>query len=445
MALVQVKADLLKVFEEKFRSLEAGLNGSATSTVHQKRKEAFKNLLEKGFPDRKSEEYKYTPLTQILEKEWTNGVQQIETESDFEKQDIRELFANNKDINLLVFENGKYSPAESRITEEANITLIPWSGANKLSNEIFDMYFNENTKVSNDSFALLNTSLSSEGVFLHVPKNTLVNLPIVIIQISNNDQEENMANPRNLFVFEEGSQATIFECFQTGGNQPVFTNSLSEFFVKSNANIRYRRVGIDGQNSIRVTTNNVYQENDSQFSSTVIDFGGKMVRNNLNVISDGSGCSTDLYGLYLLNGASHVDNHTMVDHKKPNSGSNEHYKGILGGKSRGVFNGKIYVRRDAQKTNAFQQNGNILLSDEADINTKPQLEIWADDVKCSHGCTTGQIDNEQIFYLRARGIDEKSAKKMLLKAYAKDILSNIELNELQIFTEEYMHKMLTDM
>jgi len=248
-----------------------------------------------------------------------------------------------------------------------------------------------------------------------------------------------------LLVFEEGSEATFIECFQTSGQWPVFSNSLSEFVVGPNAKVNYSRLGADGHNSIRVSTTQVVQENDSRFTSTAMDFGGKTIRNNININVEGTGCESNMHGVYLLNGTSHVDNHTMIDHKKPHCESNEVYKGIIGDNARGVFNGKIYVRKEAQKTNAFQQNNNILLSDDAIINTKPQLEIWADDVKCSHGCTSGQIDQEQIFYLRSRGIDENSARKMLLHAYASEVLETLDLDILKEFSENRISEMLADM
>jgi len=180
----------------------------------------------------------------------------------------------------------------------------------------------------------------------------------------------------------------------------------------------------------------VYQPDKSTFSMFTYTFSGKMVRNNLNIIVDGEGCESNMYGLYLINGNTHVDNHTVVDHKKPNSVSNESYKGIMDDESRGVFNGKIYVRQLAQKTNAFQSNNNILLSDNATINAKPQLEIWADDVKCSHGCTTGQIDDEQVFYLRSRGIDKDRAIGILLQAFVIDIFDKTPLQELRGYLEK---------
>jgi Fe-S cluster assembly protein SufD len=170
--------------------------------------------------------------------------------------------------------------------------------------------------------------------------------------------------------------------------------------------------------------------------------GGDTVRNNLNISQNGEGCETHLYGLYAPSGTMHIDNHTVIDHQYPNTESNELYKGILTDKSTGVFNGKVYVRKEAQKTNAYQQNSNILLSDDAVINTKPQLEIWADDVKCSHGCTTGQLDKEQIFYLRSRGISETDAKAMLLHAYALDILNHISIEPLRLLLDKKVMEVL---
>jgi Fe-S cluster assembly protein SufD len=223
--------------------------------------------------------------------------------------------------------------------------------------------------------------------------------------------------------------------FLSKGNQPSFTNIVTEIVVQENATVTYTKVQNESDQAYIIGTTQVYQARDSKFSATTVSLSAALIRNNLNIVLDAENCEANLFGLYMLNGSQHVDNHTLVDHAKPRSYSNELYKGIMDGKSTGVFNGKIYVRQDAQKTNAFQSNKNILLSKDASMNTKPQLEIFADDVKCSHGATTGQLDEDMLFYLRSRGIGTNEAKALLMYAFATDIINQIPLEAVRLYVE----------
>ena len=220
-------------------------------------------------------------------------------------------------------------------------------------------------------------------------------------------------------------------------------NQVDEIILGENAQGSLYKIQDDCETSYAVGETKVYQPNNSRFSAITITLNGAVIRNNLNIDVDGEGCEANMYGLYLTKGKTHVDNQTEVDHIKPNSYSNELYKGIMDENSKGVFNGKIYVRREAQKTNAFQSNNNVLLSDTATVNTKPQLEIWADDVKCSHGCTIGQLDEEAVFYLRSRGIEEDSARAMILRAFAREVLEKIEYQGLKEYVENEITKRLS--
>lgn len=230
----------------------------------------------------------------------------------------------------------------------------------------------------------------------------------------------------------ESSKADFVHFHLSADDNKTFINESKNYIVKANANISLYKIQEENEQSVYVGNTDVYQEKDSVFSSYVFTFGGEMVRNNLVIKVDGEGCESNMFGLYLTKGKSHVDNHTVVDHIQPNCNSNELYKGIIDDSSRGVFNGKIFVRQAAQKTNAFQSNGNILLTDNAVVNTKPQLEIWADDVKCSHGCTTGQLDEEAIFYLRARGISKEKARSMILLASVAEVIEKVKLGWLKV-------------
>jgi Fe-S cluster assembly protein SufD len=252
-----------------------------------------------------------------------------------------------------------------------------------------------------------------------------------------------LAQTRNLIIAETNSKATIIEKYRSIDSQHhTFTNAVTEIFVAPNAHLDHYKVQNEEKNASQINTTQVYQKSDSHFSNTTITLNGSLIRNNLNIALFGSNCEAYMNGLYMPNENMHVDNHTLADHQLPHSYSNELYKGILDGKATGVFNGKIYVRQDAQKTNAFQSNKNILLSETATVNTKPQLEIWADDVKCSHGCTVGAMDEEPLFYLRARGVPFNEARAMLMFAFAEDVLSRIKVEALRTYIERKIQQRL---
>ena len=232
----------------------------------------------------------------------------------------------------------------------------------------------------------------------------------------------------------------MVELFTGYGDAASFTNAVTEISCANRSMLTYIKIGNENDNQLHVGNTNVDVAGNAVFTSITANFGGQMVRNNLRIALHESYSEAHLFGLYMPDNKEHIDNHTVVDHQMPNCESNELYKGILNGSSTGVFNGKIFVQQDAQKTNAFQSNKNILLSDNAAINTKPQLEIWADDVKCSHGCTTGKLDNEQLFYLKSRGIDESSAKVLLVTAFANEVLEQIKDEKVRVYVQNLLHK-----
>ncbi|MBC8488351.1 MAG: Fe-S cluster assembly protein SufD, partial [Bacteroidetes bacterium] len=240
-----------------------------------------------------------------------------------------------------------------------------------------------------------------------------------------------LSQQRNLIVAGKDSHISIIDSYNTIGNNYNFLNTVTEIYAGENSQVHYCKIQNDGDNSIHVGTTQVQQEKNSHFNSATVSWGGNITRNNLNSFLNGMGCECHMYGAFILSGEQHVDNHTLVDHAAPNCYSNELYKGILDDNSTGVFNGKVMVRKDAQKTNAYQSNKNILLTDTATMNTKPQLEIFADDVKCSHGATTGQLNKEELFYLRTRGIDKDEARAMLLYAFASEVIQTIEISPLR--------------
>jgi Fe-S cluster assembly protein SufD len=275
-----------------------------------------------------------------------------------------------------------------------------------------------------------------------VQKNKTIEKPILIHYTSSAHPVSSSIQSRNLVIVEQGAKANIVESFSSESEIEMFRNHVSEVVVGANAFVNYYK--LQNQNKATYLIDNTYisQYRDSKVQAFTVSLEGKIIRNNLNFLLEDENSEAHMFGLYVAHEDTHIDNHTSVDHKFPNCFSNEIYKGILDDHSKGVFNGKIFVQQDAQKTNAFQSNKNILLSDTATINTKPQLEIWADDVSCSHGCTTGQLDEEQLFYLRSRGISESKAKAMLLHAFVNDVIDEIEVSFLHDFINDEMYNRL---
>ncbi len=339
-----------------------------------------------------------------------------------------------KNAIVLVIENGLFSAKYSKLGDLPKGLIIQnISDATNL--DTFKTHYSKYADVTSDSFIALNAALASGGVFVHVSKSAVVEAPIHIIHI-NSSTTPTIINTRNLVVVEENAQVTIVESFVIANNSgKIFNNILSEIVVAANANVKHYKIQDEGDAGNLVNTTQVYQKKQSIFSTNNFTLSGSLVRNNLTIVLDDEFIESHLNGLYLTKGNQVVDNHTLVDHRKPNCNSNELYKGIIDEKSAATFNGKIYVRKDAQKTNAFQSNKNILLSDDGTINTKPQLEIYADDVKCSHGTSTGKLDEDQVFYLRARGLSEASAKKLLMHAFASEVVNMVELEELKNYLE----------
>jgi len=407
---------ILDVFEEQINALTPQLNGAANSAGYQARKLAFDTFKEHGFPTRKNEEYRYTPLGKALEESFADFT--TNPAIDYSKIKEKELpvFSGN----TIVFINGTYDETMSQLTEKNNLEII-------ISKSQKDLI--ENASLASgeeDAFSGLNLALATSGCQINVEKGAVIEESINIIHITCAADGKVMANCRHEVNIGENAQAKITEIFLGSGDQAAFTNSVMEVSLAHHAILEHYKVGLDSDHELRIDNTRIQQQNNSVLHTVNVNFGGKMIRNNLNITLNGEHCETNLDGLYMPVAKGTIDNHTVVDHRLPNSNSNELYKGIIGKQATGVFNGKVFVRQDAQKTNAFQSNNNILLADTATINTKPQLEIWADDVKCTHGCTTGQMDKEQLFYLRARGIDKESAQKLLLKAFAEEVIEKIK-------------------
>ena len=414
---------------QHFNTLEKTPSSALLVDVRKEAISAFQTL---GFPTTKHEEWKYTNLKNTIAKPYA-----IESAAIFSADDIKTLTALPIDCYKVIFVNGIFSPTLSTI-DVAGVTIEPFQASNQ---EIVKTYFGKNLPYD-DSMVALNVAFATAGTLIHVKAKQHVNKPIVCFYLSDVRTANVFAQPSVLVVVEEAASATVVEFNRSLGSNTAFTNAFSHAILKKEAYLEQYKIQNDIDNSNFIHNSQIVHEGKSNSYTTTITLNGGLVRNNLNITLGAEYCEAYLNGLYLEKGAQHVVNHTLVDHAMPNCYSNELYKGILDGKSTGVFNGKIWVRKDAQKTNAFQSNKNILLSKEASVHTKPQLEIFADDVKCSHGATIGQLDPEAMFYLRARGVGEDKAKKMLVHAIAFDVLDKVKHDELRAYLEQEIEERL---
>ncbi|WP_242131200.1 Fe-S cluster assembly protein SufD [Aestuariivivens marinum] len=395
--------------------------------VHDVRNDAIKTFEEKGFPSKKDEAWKYTSLNKVLKEDYSVFPKQ---ENALEYSEVKKYFIHDIDTYKIVFIDGKYSSHLSQTTHEGmDVCLMSAAFSKPKYRLVIENYFNK--AANNDSLASLNTAFSSEGAYIYIPKNKLVEKPIQIIHFSTGNESALMLQPRNLVVVGENSHVQIIERHQSLTSNPVLTNSLTEIFASKRAIVDYYKIQNDNLKASLIDNTYIKQKQESIVSIHTFSFGGNLTRNNLNFYQEGERIDSTLKGVTIIGDKQHVDHNTLVHHIEPNCESHQDYKGIFADNSTGVFNGKVIVEKEAQKTNAFQANNNILVNDKATINTKPQLEIFADDVKCSHGCTIGQLDESALFYLRSRGIPEKEAKALLMFAFSNNVLSSVKIPELK--------------
>lgn len=397
------------------------------SPVHDIRTEAIKTFETVGFPSKKEEAWKYTSLKSILKEDYSVFPKQ---EDALDYKDVKKYFIHDIDTYNIIFIDGKYSSHLSQTTHDKMDVCLMSSALNKERYKaVIDKHFNK--IATKDSLSSLNTAFSSEGAYIHIPKSKVAEKPIQIIHFSTGNESALMLQPRNLIVVEENAQVQIIERHQSLTDNPVLTNSVTEISADKNAIVDYYKIQNDNANASLIDNTFIDQKGSSHCLVHTFSFGGKLTRNNLNFYQNGEHIDSTMKGITIIGEKQHVDHNTLVHHIEPNCESHQDYKGIFGDSATGVFNGKVVVEKEAQKTNAFQANNNILLSDKATINTKPQLEIFADDVKCSHGCTIGQLDDSAMFYMRSRGIPEKEAKALLMYAFSNNVLSSVKIPELK--------------
>lgn len=414
-----------------FRASEERMNGETKSPLHQVRRAALQTFENLGFPTIKHEEWKYSNVASLINKAYEIG-----QSSTVSAEDLDSLQIPNLSGNILYFVNGQYRADLSRIVSLASeVQIMSFREALTEQSEAVGAYFSHLADFQDSAFTALNTAFAFDGVFIRVPDGKTVAEPIIMRFITDARTNSVAAQPRNLIITGRNSEVKVVEAYRTLGDEASFTNAVTEVVVARDARVEYYKVQNDTDQSYHIGTTQVRQSDNSLFYSATVTLNGGFVRNNLNIVLDGEHCEAHMYGLYIPNGKQHIDNHTLVDHAKPNSYSNELYKGILEERATGVFNGKIYVRPDAQKTNAYQSCKNVVLSPDATMNTKPQLEIYADDVKCSHGTTTGKLNDEALFYMRSRGIPKEQAQTLLMYAFAEDVMNKIKIAPIREYLE----------
>ena len=406
-------------FEEKI---------DTSSSLHDVRSAAIKNFETKGFPTKKEEAWKYTSLNAILKNDFSVFPKK---ENAVEFATVKKYFLHDVDTYKVVFVDGIFSSFLSSTTHDGLDVCLMSSALNKPKYKmVIDEYFNKIAS-KDESLTSLNTAFAKEGAYINVPKSKVVEKPIEIIYFSTGNEAALMVQPRNLVIVGENAHVQIIERHQSLNSNPVLTNSVTEIFAQKRAIVDYYKIQNDVQTANLIDNTYIAQKQESRVAVHTFSFGGNITRNNLNFYHQGERIDSTLKGITIIGDKQHVDHYTLVQHATPNCESHQNYKTILSDNSNGVFNGKIFVEREAQKTNAFQQNNNILLSDKATINAKPQLEIFADDVKCSHGCTIGQLDESALFYMQQRGIPKKEARALLMFAFSNEVIESIKIPELK--------------
>ena len=423
--LENVKKDFVDLFDQAQNLLK----DNSTEFIYNKRIEAFENFKNLGIPRKHyNEEYKYLDFGPAFDHNYGVTLVKEEQKEDLEKMfecDVPEL--NN---NMVITVNGHFHKNAQLNNIPEGVIVCSFLEASINYPDLIKKYYGTSADNTSDGLVALNTTFAVDGVFVYVPKNAIIEDPIQIIGILNKDIDY-MSHVRNLVVLEDNAQANIVFCDHALTSKRFLTTSVTEVFVGENANLDF--CNIQNQHNFTHQINSVFykQNQNSVLTTNTVTLHGGLIRNNINVLMDGKGCESNVYGLYLVDKNQKVDNSITVDHKYSDCLSNQLFKGVMDDTSLANFSGKIIVRKDSQRTEAYQTNKNILLTDDAKVNTKPQLIIDADDVKCSHGATVGQIDEDALFYLKARGIGDDEARMLLMHAFTDDVVGKIKFEPLR--------------
>jgi Fe-S cluster assembly protein SufD len=403
------------------------------------RSSAMERFEQLGFPTVHDEDWKYTNLAPLAKQSLVPATRPEKAAFDASHFAYPETTSAH-----LVVVNGFLSEELSDKTALDSVVAIDLLAAvaDARYNKVARAYLARNAGYHNNGLAALNTAFLQSGLFLLIPKNVKVEKPIQVTFLTDADQTAPASFPRLLVVAEEHSSATLIESFVSTGEEPYFTNAVAEVVVKEGARLEHYRVQLESNKAFHVSLTSAELGRSSSYDTTSINLGGRLARHDISVVMDNEGAECWVDGLYLAGADQHTDTHSVIDHQKPNCTSHQLYKGILDGNARAVFNGKIFVREGAQKTDAMQTNKNLLLSPQARVDTKPQLEIYADDVKCAHGAAVGQIDQEELFYLEARGINPELGRKLLTYGFAEEVIDKIKIDSIKSQLDEIVLRQL---
>lgn len=422
----------MSLYESLINNFEDHINAYEAPALIALRRSAFDYFKQSNFPTVKNEEWRFTNIQPYVNEQYHIGLA-ADVEKTKVEEAIKALSIQGLESYRLVMVNGIIDFNYSVLPENDKFIIHPITDL--LGDDSFIEKINHQLPVEKFPFAALNTAYFKKGYFFDVKKGCYLDKPVQIMHIFS-AAENSLIQPRNIVYLENDSKAEIIESYLCMDEHAYFVNSVTEIHVESNARCSHAIFQKNGKKQRFVTHVQITQQQDSHYDNYTITIPeSELVRNNLNVILDGKNTETHMYGLYLAGNGQLIDNHSLVEHRYPNCESNQLYKGVILDGGKGVFNGKIHVFRPAQKTNAFQQNNNLLFSSNAQINTKPQLEIFADDVKCSHGSTIGQFNKESMFYLQTRGISKESAKTMLVNAFAFDVTQKLENEPLRNYID----------
>ncbi len=435
------EAKKIDAIEHYTLSAEKVIANNKNKFISQLQSESKSKLSSIKFPTLKTEEWKYTNLKSLLGNGFIHSAELEEFK--ITSEDVEKIKSKNFENYLLVFVNGVLEKKLSDFQEIQNKILVSTISESVNNNKTIVEKYLSKIAVNKTAFDYLNLSNFVDGLFIQIPDNIVLEKPIQILNITGGMGKAPFVPTRNLFVVGKNSEATILQKY-VGKGEKYFNNISSEVFIDTNGTLNIYKIELENENSYHIDKTDVIQSRDSNFNHFNFSFGGNLVRTDINTELTDENIECTLNGLYIANGKQHIDNSTFINHAKPHCTSNELYKGILDDNSRGVFSGKILVERDAQLTNAYQNNNTILLSDDATVDTKPQLEIYADDVKCTHGATVGQLDESAMFYILSRGIPRDKAMAMLITAFAESVVVGVKIealrNELNSLINENLNR-----
>lgn len=404
----------------------------------QQQDQAVESLRRNGFPTRRNEEWKYTDVQRLLKRDFNLPAIAAVTDATIQTQAQIE----GLDCYRMLFVNGRLHSADT--INGQGVVIRSLRDALAADDQLLKPHLNRYLTPGNSSFTDLNTALLSDGCVILLADNAVLDKPLHLVFLADPKAGAFACHPRNLFVLGKQAEATVIETYTGSDATDYFTNTLTEISLGDGAVLEHYKLQQEGRAGFHIGNVQVEQQRNSRLVSHSISLGGKLVRNDIDVRLNGAGAETVLNGLYITAGSQHVDNHTRVDHLVPHTRSVETYRGVLAGRSRAVFNGKVVVHKDAQKTDAQQSNANLLLSSEAEIDTKPELQIHADDVKCSHGATVGQLDQNMLYYLRTRAIPEDLARSLLTFAFAGDVIRRMALAPVRQWLQQRVVGQLPD-